>query len=297
MRLEQRGRVKQPSAQANRQREEPVDAAKPYCISKQQVYEAYLRVKANKGAAGIDDETIEDFESKLKDNLYRIWNRMSSGSYFPPPVKAVEIPKSDGKTRILGIPTIGDRIAQTVAKMQLEPVVEPKFHEDSYGYRPGKSAHQAIATARQRCWRCDWVIDIDIRAFFDNLDHELVMKALRYHAVDNWVLLYVERWLKAPLQTVDGLQARTKGTPQGGVVTPPTQLQTLNGGAGCRETHCGRGHTITVASCDKFGGKSGHFCRFVGPCYCIAQGRVPDAFIAARSGRVRAVTAFDGVPA
>ncbi len=233
MRLEQRGRVKQPSAHANRQREERVDAAKPYCISKQQVYQAYLRVKANKGAAGIDDETIENFESKLKDNLYRIWNRMSSGSYFPPPVKAVEIPKSDGKTRILGIPTIGDRIAQTVAKMQLEPIVEPKFHEDSYGYRPGKSAHQAIATARQRCWRYGWTIDVDIRAFFDNLDHKLVMKALRYHAVDNWVLLYVERWLKAPLQTVDGLQARTKGTPQGGVVTPPTQLTTL-----CFERAC-----------------------------------------------------------
>lgn len=220
MRLEQRGRVKQPSAHVNRQREERVDAAKPYCISRRQVYEAYLRVKANKGAAGIDDETIEDFESRLKDNLYRIWNRMSSGSYFPPPVKAVEIPKSDGRTRILGIPTIGDRIAQTVAKMQLEPIVEPKFHEDSYGYRPGKSAHQAIAVARQRCWRYDWAIDIDIRGFFDNLDHELVMKALRYHAVDEWVLLYIERWLKAPLHTADGLQARTKGTPQGGVVSP-----------------------------------------------------------------------------
>lgn len=168
MRLEQRGRVKQPNAHVNRQREERVDAAKPYCISKRQVYEAYLRVKANKGAAGIDDETIEDFESRLKDNLYRIWNRMSSGSYFPPPIKAVEIPKSDGKTRILGIPTIGDRIAQTVAKMQLEPIVEPKFHEDSYAYRPGKSAHQAIALARQRCWRYDWAIDIDIRGFFDN---------------------------------------------------------------------------------------------------------------------------------
>jgi RNA-directed DNA polymerase len=168
----------QPSAQVNRQREEPACEAKPYCISKQQVYEAYLRVKANKGAAGIDGETLEAFESKLKDNLYRIWNRMSSGSYFPPAVKAVEIPKADGKTRLLGIPTVGDRVAQTVVKMQLEPVVEPKFHADSYGYRPGKSAHQALATARQRCWKYDWVIDIDVRAFFDNLDHELTMKAI-----------------------------------------------------------------------------------------------------------------------
>ncbi len=220
MRLEQRGRVMQPKAQANRRREEPADEAKPYRISKQQVYEAYLRVKANKGAPGIDDETIEAFESKLKANLYRIWNRMSSGSYFPPAVKAVEILKSDGKTRILGIPTVGDRIAQTVAKMQIEPIVEPKFHEDSYGYRPGKSAHQALATARKRCWKYNWVIDIDVRAFFDNLDHELTMKAVRHHTDLKWVILYIERWLKAPLQTADGLQARSKGTPQGGVVSP-----------------------------------------------------------------------------
>ena len=220
MRPERRGRVVQPSAQVNRQREEPACEAKPYCISKQQVYEAYLRVKANKGAAGIDGETIEAFESKLKDNLYRIWNRMSSGSYFPPAVKAVEIPKADGKTRLLGIPTVGDRVAQTVVKMQLEPVVEPKFHADSYGYRPGKSAHQALATARQRCWKYDWVIDIDIRAFFDNLDHELTMKAIRHHTDEKWVILYIERWLKAPLETADGLQARSRGTPQGGVVSP-----------------------------------------------------------------------------
>ena len=176
MRPEQRGRVVQPITQVNREREEPAGEAKPYRISKQKVYEAYLRVKANKGAAGIDDETVEAFESKLKDNLYRIWNRMSSGSYFPPPVKAVEIPKADGKTRLLGIPTVGDRVAQTVVKMQLEPVVEPKFHADSYGYRPGKSAHKALATARQRCWKYDWVIDIDVRAFFDNLDHCLICK-------------------------------------------------------------------------------------------------------------------------
>lgn len=220
MRLERRGRVVQPSTQANRQREELVDKAKPYRISKHQVYEAYRRVKANKGAAGIDGETIEAFEIKLKDNLYCIWNRMSSGSYFPPAVKAVEIPKADGKTRMLGIPTVGDRIAQTVVKMQLEPIVEPKFHDDSYGYRPGKSAHQALATARQRCWKYNWVIDLDVRAFFDNLDHELTMKAVRHHTDEKWVALYIDRWLKAPLQTAEGLQARSKGTPQGGVVSP-----------------------------------------------------------------------------
>ena len=220
MRLERRDRVMQPNAQANRQREEPVDEAKPYHISKQQVYEAYLRVKANKGAAGIDGQTIEMFESKLKDNLYRIWNRMSSGSYFPPAVKAVEIPKADGKTRVLGIPTVGDRIAQTVVKMQLEPIVEPKFHDDSYGYRPGKSAHQALGTARKRCWKYDWVVDIDIRAFFDNLDHDLMMKAVQHHTDVKWINLYIDRWLKVPLQTASGEQARSKGTPQGGVISP-----------------------------------------------------------------------------
>lgn len=220
MRLEQRGRVMQPSTRVNRQREEPTGKAKSYRISKQQVYEAYLRVKANKGAAGIDEETIEAFESNLKGNLYRIWNRMSSGSYFPPPVLAVEIPKKDGKPRLLGIPTVSDRIAQTVVKMQLEPLVEPKFHVDSYGYRPGKSAHQALATARKRCWKYNWVIDIDVRAFFDNIDHELMMKAVRHHTDEKWVILYIERWLKAPLQTAQGLQAREKGTPQGSVISP-----------------------------------------------------------------------------
>ena len=220
MRLERRGRVMQPSAQANRQREEPADKVRPYSISKKLVYEAYLRVKANRGAAGIDGETLEVFASKLKDNLYCIWNRMSSGSYFPPAVKAVAIPKSDGKTRLLGIPTVADRIAQTVAKMQLEPVMEPKFHPDSFGYRPGKSAHQGLAVARKRCWKYDWVVDIDIRAFFDNLDHELTMKAIRHHTDEKWVILYIARWLKAPLKTSEGLRVRDRGTPQGGVISP-----------------------------------------------------------------------------
>lgn len=196
-------------------------SAKPYDISKHLVWEAYQSVKTKGGAAGVDKESIEVFESHLRDNLYRIWNRMSSGSYFPPPVKAVPIPKKSGGTRILGVPTISDRIAQTVVKKTLEPILDPLFDENSFGYRPGKSAHDAIAVTRQRCWQYDWVVEFDIRGLFDNIDHELLMKALRYHCTINWVLLYVERWLKAPLQQEGGeLVPRDRGTPQGGVVSP-----------------------------------------------------------------------------
>lgn len=195
--------------------------AKPYEISKNLVWEAYKRVKANGGAAGVDGQTVKDFEKDLKGNLYKVWNRMSSGSYFPPPVKLVEIPKSDGRLRPLGIPTVADRVAQTVAKMCLEPVLEPKFHPDSYGYRPGKSALDAVGTARKRCWRKNWVIDLDIKGFFDNLDHDLVMRAVRFHTDNPWLCLYIERWLSAPVQLRDGtLVERTKGTPQGGVASP-----------------------------------------------------------------------------
>jgi len=198
-----------------------VRSAKPYDISKQLVWEAYLSVKANGGAAGVDKESIEVFETRLKDNLYRIWNRMSSGSYFPPPVKAVPIPKKSGGTRILGVPTVSDRVAQAVVKRILEPILEPLFDENSFGYRPKKSAHDAIAVTRQRCWRYDWVVEFDIKGLFDHIDHGLLMKALRHHCSTNWVLLYVERWLKAPLQQCDGeLVSRDKGTPQGGVVSP-----------------------------------------------------------------------------
>jgi len=190
-------------------------------ISKMEVMEAWKRVKANRGAAGIDDESIKDFEGNLKDNLYKIWNRMTSGSYFPPPVKTVEIPKADGGKRKLGIPTVGDRVAQMVAKMQLEPRVEPKFHPDSYGYRPDKSAHDAVGQARQRCWSYDWVLDLDIKGFFDNIPHDLMMKAVRKHAREKWEVLYIERWLKAPAQDEQGnLTVREKGTPQGGVISP-----------------------------------------------------------------------------
>ena len=197
-----------------------MNAAKPYSISKQIVWEAYKRIKANKGAAGVDEQSLEELEKNLKNNLYKIWNRMSSGSYLPPPVKAVEIPKSDGKMRKLGIPTVSDRIAQMVVKLYLEPEVDPYFHPDSYGYRPRKSAIDAVGKARERCWRYDYAIDLDIKGFFDNLDHELVMKAVRKHTDSQWILLYIERWLKAPMQDAEGtLTHREKGTPQGGSIS------------------------------------------------------------------------------
>ncbi len=194
---------------------------KPFDISKRLVWEAYKRVKANAGAAGVDRQSLEDFDRSLTNNLYRIWNRMASGSYFPSPVKAVSIPKKAGGQRILGIPTVADRIAQTVVKMVLEPQVEPHFHADSYGYRPGKSAHQALAVTRQRCWRHAWVLEFDIRGLFDNIEHGLLMKAVRHHTDCRWVLLYTQRWLTAPMQREDGsLDNRHKGTPQGGPLSP-----------------------------------------------------------------------------
>ena len=194
---------------------------KPFDIPKSVVWEAYQRVKANKGAAGVDGQTVGQFEQDLKGNLYKLWNRMSSGSYFPPPVKAVEIPKASGGVRILGVPTVADRIAQTVVAMYLERLVEPVFHPDSYGYRPGRSALDAVARCRERCWRSDWVIDLDVRAFFDSVDHSLMLKAVERHTGARWVLLYVARWLKAPMRLADGtLAARDRGTPQGSAVSP-----------------------------------------------------------------------------
>jgi RNA-directed DNA polymerase len=198
-----------------------MDKTKPYEISKTVVWEAYKRVKANKGAAGIDDESIEEFEVNLKDNLYKIWNRMSSGSYFPPPVKAVEIPKKNGGIRVLGVPTVSDRIAQMTVKMYFEPLVEPYFHKDSYGYRPNKSAIDAVAITRQRCWKYNWVLEFDIRGLFDNIDYDLLMKAVQKHTDCKWVIKYIERWLKAPFQNKEGIVIeRTSGTPQGGVISP-----------------------------------------------------------------------------
>ena len=198
-----------------------MNKAKSYQIPKQQVGEAYKKGKANQGAAGVDGESIADFEKKLKNNLYKIWNRMTSGSYFPPPVMEVAIPKSGGGERKLGIPTVSDRIAQMVVKMEIEPEMERIFHPNSYGYRPGKSAHEAIGQARQRCWRFDWVLDLDVKGFFDNIPHELLLSAVRKHVPQKWGQLYIERWLKAPMQDRDGkLKERPKGTPQGGVISP-----------------------------------------------------------------------------
>jgi group II intron reverse transcriptase/maturase len=198
-----------------------VPEAKPFAISKQLVWDAYQRVRANRGAAGVDGESLAAFEKDLKGNLYKIWNRMSSGSYCPPPVRRVEIPKDNGGVRPLGIPTVGDRVAQTVVKMVLEPMVEPVFHPDSYGYRPGKSALDAVNVARKRCWDADWVIDLDIKDFFGSIPHDLIERAVAHHTQLAWVRLYVGRWLRAPIQREDGtLEQPTRGTPQGGVASP-----------------------------------------------------------------------------
>ncbi|MGH2369236.1 MAG: group II intron reverse transcriptase/maturase [Chloroflexota bacterium] len=194
---------------------------KSFDISKREVWEAYERVKANKGAPGVDGVSIEEFEKDLKGNLYKIWNRMSSGSYFPPPVRAVEIPKASGGIRVLGVPTVADRIAQTVVARRLEAVAEPKFHPDSYGYRPGRSALDAVAACRARCWGTNWVVDLDIQRFFDSVPWDLVVKAVEANTDLPWVVLYVKRWLQAPLMLPDGtLQARDRGTPQGSAASP-----------------------------------------------------------------------------
>ncbi|WP_264686936.1 MULTISPECIES: group II intron reverse transcriptase/maturase [unclassified Wolbachia] len=199
-----------------------MNKTKSFDIPKQLIWRAYKQVSRNKGAAGVDEVSITKFEENLKDNLYKLWNRMSSGSYFPEAVKAVAIPKGTGRgQRILGVPSVIDRIGQTVASMYLEPLVEPKFHEDSYGYRPNRSALDAVDTARKRCWRYDWVIDLDISGFFDNLDHKLALQAIKKHTDCKWVILYVERWMKAPIQQTDGSKViRDKGVPQGGSISP-----------------------------------------------------------------------------
>ena len=201
---------------------EPKLEEKPFVISKRIVWDAYERVKANQGAAGVDGESITEFEADLKGNLYKLWNRLSSGSYFPPPVRAVEIPKAGGRgVRVLGVPTVADRIAQTVVRLYLEPELEPLFHPDSYGYRPGRSALDAVGRCRQRCWKYDWLIDFDLRSFFDSLDHALVLEAVAKHTGLRWILLYVERWLQAPLQQEDGtVVQRDRGTPQGSAISP-----------------------------------------------------------------------------
>jgi len=198
-----------------------VGEAKPFDISKRDVWEAFKHVKANQGAAGVDGQSIADFEADLSNNLYKLWNRLASGSYFPPPVRRVDVPKEDGGLRPLGIPTVADRIAQQVVRRNLEPKLEPVFHTDSYGYRPGKSAIDAVSQTRQRCWRYDWVLDLDVKGYFDSIDWELLLKAVRHHTDCPWVLLYIGRWLKVPVQMEDGsIEPRMSGTPQGGVISP-----------------------------------------------------------------------------
>lgn len=194
---------------------------KPFDIPKALVWKAFKLVKVNKGSAGVDQESIKDFERDLSGNLYKLWNRLSSGSYFPPAVKGVEIPKKQGGTRMLGVPTVADRVAQMTVKLVFEPCVEPCFLDDSYGYRPNKSALDAVGVTRKRCWKYDWLLEYDIRGLFDNLDHELLMRAVKKHTNNAWVLLYIERWLKTPMQLPDGtLEEKTKGVMQGGVISP-----------------------------------------------------------------------------
>ncbi len=197
------------------------EKTKSFAVSKRMVYNSYLKVCAKKGSAGIDKETIEMFNENLSANMYKIWNRMSSGSYFPPPVRTVPIPKKQGGTRPLGIPTVSDRIAQGVVKDYLEPILEPIFHDSSFGYRPSRSTHDALTQCRGNCFQFAWVVDLDIKGFFDNLNHEIMMKMVEYHSQEKWVNLYIERWLKAGVEQEDkSVVARTKGTPQGGVISP-----------------------------------------------------------------------------
>lgn len=226
MGLERRGRAGQVESGVNPSGKElpkrSKQQVKPFDIPKRLVQEAWEKVQANSGAPGVDAVSITMFDSDRRDNLYKLWNRMSSGSYLPGPVRAVEIPKGHGAAvRVLGVPNVADRVAQTAVCMRLEECLEPLFHPDSYGYRPGRSALDAVAVARTRCWRQDWVIDLDIRAFFDSVPHDLLLKAVAHHTNERWVLLYIERWLKSPMQLADGtLVERGRGTPQGSPVSP-----------------------------------------------------------------------------
>jgi RNA-directed DNA polymerase len=226
MGLEPRGRADQGIPEANPTGEEPEEIPEPkvksFEIDKRLVYRAWEKVRANSGAPGVDAVSISGFQERERDNLYKLWNRMASGSYFPGPVRAVEIPKDHGKgVRVLGVPNVADRVAQTAAAMRLEERLEPIFHPDSYGYRRGRSAHDALVICRRRCWEQDWVLDCDIRAFFDSVPHDLLLKAVAHHTSERWVLLYIQRWLTAPMQMTDGtLVPREKGTPQGSPISP-----------------------------------------------------------------------------
>lgn len=191
-------------------------------ISRTMIWEAYKKVRANKGSAGVDGLSMDEFDTNRRKHLYKLWNRLSSGSYYPPAVKEVEIPKKDGNVRRLGIPTISDRIGQMAIKDYIEPRLEKIFSANSYGYRPKKNAHQALESVRNNCWKTDWVIDLDIKGFFDNISHEKLMLAVKQHVPENWIKLYIRRWLVCPVETKTGerIQKEGKGTPQGGVISP-----------------------------------------------------------------------------
>lgn len=219
MAVEPRG---QPEAAREYQRKRMnTQEQKTFAISKREVKLAWMQVRAKGGIGGVDGQGIKDFERNLEKNLYKLWNRMSSGSYHPKAVLRVEIPKGDGTKRPLGIPTVTDRIAQQVVKERFEKVVDEFFHQDSYGYRANKSAQEAVRTCRQRCWEYDWVLDVDIQKFFDTIEHELMMKAVEHHTTESWMVLYIQRWLKAPVQNKNGeIEEAVRGTPQGGVISP-----------------------------------------------------------------------------
>ena len=220
MRGERRGCIIRSKQKTNR-KERVAELTRQYDIPQTTVKAAWKRVKKNKGSAGVDGQTIKEFEEDLEKNLYKIWNRMTSGSYFPPPVRTVSIPKSSGGERMLGIPTVSDRIAQQVAKTYLEPEVEKIFHEDSYAYRPGRSQEDALAKARQRCWKYNWCLEIDIKGFFDNIDHDMMLELVQLHTTEKWVILYCERWLKAGALKTDGtVEVGSTGAPQGAVLSP-----------------------------------------------------------------------------
>jgi group II intron reverse transcriptase/maturase len=221
MALEQSGQPGTGKVQQQQWRKAQDQQQKTYAISRREVKAAWQRVRAKGGVGGVDGESINSFEESLNNNLYKLWNRMSSGSYHPKAVRRVEIPKGDGKMRPLGIPTISDRVAQEVVRARLEPVVEQFFHPNSYGYRRKKSAPQAVGSCRERCWQYDWVLDVDIQKFFDTINHELMMKAVKKHCTEKWMLLYIERWLKAPVKHANGeVEESQRGTPQGGVISP-----------------------------------------------------------------------------
>jgi group II intron reverse transcriptase/maturase len=194
-------------------------------ISTTMVWEAYKKVRRNKGSAGVDEISMAEYDANRSKHLYKLWNRLASGSYFPPPVKEVEISRKEGKIRKLGIPTISDRVGQMVVKDYLEPRFEKIFSPNSYGYRPNKNAHQALESVRNNCWRQDWVIDLDIKGFFDNIDHKKLIQAVEKHVPEQWAKMYIIRWLEAPVlkKTGELVTKQGKGTPQGGVITPRTQ--------------------------------------------------------------------------